>query len=60
MRKISGRIYVIRHVMAAIYGLAGRLRIKSLPVKSEFLYGTLRYRYETLHGISLLQNLGLH
>ena len=42
--------------MTAIYGL----EFKSLPVKSEFLFGELRYRYETLRGVSLLQNLGLN
>ena len=46
--------------MTAIYGLADRLRIQDLPVQSEFLFGTLRYRYETLRGVSLLQNLGLN
>ena len=42
--------------MAELVGL----EFKALQVKLGFLYGTLRYRYETLLDISLLQNLGLH
>ena len=36
------------------------LEFKSLQVKSGFHLSELRYRYETLNGIFLPQNLGLH
>ena len=37
--------------------LAYRLRVKSLPVKSKFLYAKLRYHHKTLQGIFLPPNL---
>ena len=52
---MQGPFYVIRHVMVIFYALAGKLGFKSLQVKSGFLLSELRYHYETLQGIFLLQ-----
>ena len=58
---MSERFNVIRHVhvIAAIYVLAGRLRIQVPSSEIRILYDALRYRYKSLTGILLLSYLSL-